>query len=278
MTTNSNLILILNRYRNKLNNLITQFEKDRNRAAWVFTSDRCHYHSYEARIKLADVLQHLEFSDDRDGRETEICPGIVGASPNTLFLAAEVNQARDDFKAAVIAANRKDPRKARNLLKQNGFPRIHFKQIYRHLPIILKKPTAVRFTWGATRSIKKITRQQAYQKLVIAAGDEPTYGFQQQLAMLETMAKEEPIAIVQDLKPHIKANLSWVRIEDGQKQVTRKMISAPLAILIPLDPGEPLPQCQAAFPEDRKQRKPRADVRIEAEPFLPSIRGHRYLK
>ncbi|WP_286291861.1 DNA replication terminus site-binding protein [Methylomarinovum tepidoasis] len=220
----------------------------------------------------------MEYPDDRDGRETDPCPGIIGAGPRTLALAGALNQARDAFKQAVLAVNRNDRERARRLMATQGFPRLHFKQLYRHQPILLRKPHSIRFTWGATRSIKRISRQEAYRRLTALAGDDPSPGYLRQLELLAQHPKDEPIAIVQDLKPHIKANVCWIQGSGRDRQVIRKMISAPLAILIPLDPGEVLPEHSAAYPDARKPRKPRADTKIEREPFLPSIRGHRYCR
>ncbi len=276
--TTSNLTLTFNRLRTTLAQFCKQLENDHKLSAWIFDTNRNELIGLGARRQFITVLQQLEFNDDRDGRETDICPGIIGASPQTLWLAAELNHAKEEFKKAVIAMNQVEKEGAHRVMKQHGYPRIHFKQVYRHVPIILKKPASIRFTWGATRSIKKISRQEAYRRLVEAAGDSPSFGYQQQFQALEALPKDEFIAIVQDLKPHIKANLCWIQEQDEEKQITRKMISAALAILIPLDPEESLPEHHASFPEDRKTRKPRGDFKIEPEPFLPTIRGHRYIK
>lgn len=270
-------IQMFNQLKLALNRFLIQLKQE-NLAVWIFDLEKHQYYGYEARQRLATVLEQLEYPDDRDGRETEICPGILGASPKLIKLAASLNAARDAFKQAVLELNRDDPDRARRLMQRYGYARIHFKQVYRHLPILLKKPDSIRFTWGATRSIVKISRQEAYRRLSVLAGDFPTLGFIKQFEALSALREDEPIAIVQDLKPHIKANVCWIEGSGKEKQVTRKMISAALAILIPLDPGESLPKHLAAYPDLRKPRKPRADVKIEAEPFLPSIRGHRYLR
>ncbi len=277
MTNQQKLISAFEKLKSSLDRFLIQLLQEQ-RHAWIFEIDKRTYHGAEARSKLAEVLERLQFQDDRDGRETDICPGIVGASGMLIKLAAELNQQRDTFKQAVLQINLKDPQLARNIMAKMGYPRLHFKQLYRHLPILLKKPDAVRFTWGTTRSIKKITRQEAYQRLLALAGDEPSVGYQRQLALLAQHPNDEPIAVVQDLKPHIKANVCWIEQGGQEKRVTRRMISAALAVLIPMDPGEALPKYSAAFPDERKPRKTRADVKIEKEAFLPSIRGHRYCR
>ncbi len=265
-------------FRDRLNRFLIQLARE-DRPAWIFTPEKREFRDRAAREQLIAVLERLEYPDDRDGRETDPCPGIVGASATTLELAASLNQARDAFKRAVLNLNRKrDPEAARRFMAQMGYPRLHFKQLYRHVPILLRKPDSIRFTWGATRSIKRISRQEAYQRLIKLAGNDPSPGYRKQLEALARLDRNEPIAIVQDLKPHIKANVCWVLGDGEAKRVERRMISAALAILLPLDPGEALPKHSAAYPDERKRRKARSDVKIEREPFLPSIRGHRYLR
>ncbi len=269
------LLYRFNQLRSSLDRFLTQLLSENHRA-WVFDLNKHEYLDHVARTTLTDVLERLEYQDERDGRVTDICPGIVGASGKLLRLAGELNRRRDEFKQAVLAANSKDREQARRIMTHHGFPRLHFKQLYRHLPVLLKKPDSIRFTWGTTRSIKKITRQAAYQRLARLGGEDPSPGYHKQLELLAQHPKEEPIAIVQDLKPHIKANVCWIQQNGKERNITRRMISAALAILIPMDPGEALPDYSAAFPDSRKPRKPRSDVKIEREAFLPSIRGHRY--
>jgi len=273
--SDQHLVHRFGRLKSALERLLTLLSQE-TRHAWVFDLERHEHFDAEARSELITVLERLEYQDERDGRETDICPGILGASGKLIKLVAELNRQRDLFKQAVLASNRDDKQAARRIMSRNGYPRLHFKQLYRHLPILLKPPRSIRFTWGATRSIRKITHQQAYQRLVRLAGKDPTPGYQQQLALLQEHPRNEPIAIVQDLKPHIKANVCWVEGCGRDKVVSRKLISAPLPILIPLDPGEALPEYSAAFPDERKARKARSDVKIESQAFLPSIRGHRY--
>ncbi|BCX81887.1 hypothetical protein MIT9_P1469 [Methylomarinovum caldicuralii] len=272
-----NLIHRFQALREAIQDFVVQLNQE-SRRAWVFDLAHREYHDAEARSQLIQILTRLEYPDNRDGRETDPCPGIIGAGPRTLALAGALNQARDAFKQAVLAINSHDRERSRRLMAAQGFARLHFKQLYRHQPILLRKPCSIRFTWGATRSIKRISRQEAYRRLTALAGDDPSPGYLRQLELLAQHPKDEPIAIVQDLKPHIKANVCWIQGSGQDRQVIRKMISAPLAILIPLDPGEDLPQHSAAYPEARKPRKPRADTRIERELFLPSIRGHRYCR
>jgi hypothetical protein len=54
-------------------------------------------------------------------------------------------------------------------------------------------------------------------------------------------------------------------------------MQTPLPVLVPLQPGERLPDFVPIAPEPLDTpRLRRTDVRIEDEPFLPSVRIHRY--
>lgn len=271
------LIHSFNALRNAIDQFINQLCNEKNRPAWVFNIEGEEWQSTAAREQLANILKQLEFIDDQDGRETIICPGIIGASGSTIRAAFSLNKARDRFKNAVLTVNESDKERAHTIMTKIGFARIHFKQIYRHLPILLKKPHSIRYTWGTTRSIKKISREEARKKLLeIDSTANP--GIFRQLEALENLPHDEPLAVVQDLKPHIKANLTWVKQTEPGK-ITRKMISAALPILIPLDPDAQLPIHAASFPKDTAfKRKRRSDVKIEPIPFLPSIRAHRYMR
>ena len=64
-------------------------------------------------------------------------------------------------------------------------------------------------------------------------------------------------------------------VDDDPTQ--RRLMQAPLPILVPLRPGESLPEFVPVAPEPPEApRLRRADVKIEDEPLLPSVRVHRY--
>jgi hypothetical protein len=54
------------------------------------------------RFKAIQVYRALWYENSQDGRETLTCPGIVGASSDTLAAAHACNRAKDDFKTAVL--------------------------------------------------------------------------------------------------------------------------------------------------------------------------------
>ena len=75
--------------------------------------------------------------------------------------------------------------------------------------------------------------------------------------------------------PPLRANIVFA--VDGGSGMLRRLMQAALPILVPLQRGENLPEFVPVAPEPPvTPRLRRADVRIEDEPLLPSVRIHRY--
>ncbi|MBE2295087.1 MAG: DNA replication terminus site-binding protein, partial [Phycisphaerales bacterium] len=97
----------------------------------------------------------------------------------------------------------------------------------------------------------------------------------QELDRLAGIPADEMLARVRSVCPHLRANIVFA--DDEGTGVRRRLMQVPLPILIPLRGGENLPEFVAITPEPvGGPRLRRADVRIEDEPFLSSIRVHRY--
>jgi hypothetical protein len=91
---------------------------------------------------------------------------------------------------------------------------------------------------------------------------------------LARLSESEMLARVRTVVPHLRANLVF---EDGTGGIQRRLMQTPLPLLVPLAPPQPLPEFVPIPAEPVGQiRLRRSDVRIEDEPFLPSIRIHRY--
>lgn len=241
---------------------------------------------------LITALNQLEYTDDQAPREIKVYPGLVGASLETLELAHQLNQCKLAFKQAVLNLKREKislqapllheyfsktlyqrSASTSTSLKRAGMARLHLKQCYRLLPILDKEPYKISWTWANTRSIKKITVKQA-DELLQKRGDDS--GIQQQRLKLSHLKADEPIAIVQELAPHLRANILFSTKED---ETERRMIKGPMPIFFPADAQTVLPQIKPPKAKAGKnnERVLRADVKINPEPFLPAIRGFRYL-
>lgn len=253
--------------------------------AWVSRSDEETDQGLGLRDKAVQAYRALWYEDGQDGRETLTCPGLVGASPATLDAAQQCNTAKEAFKNAVLALKKLDKAQIDALwdelhsrdetinlaMRRMGAARLNLKQAYRHIPILAARPVKVGFTWSKQgRTIERKSVAEVRQLLETRL---ETAQIRLEMERLSQIPETEMLARVRSVCPHLRANLVFATA-DG---VERRLKQAPLPLLIPLAPGEPLPEfVPIAATPGTTRRMQRSDVQIEEELFLPSIRIHRY--
>ncbi len=256
--------------------------------AWCQPSAKLHNIGNNYRQQTCEFLQQLEYLDSQLPREILISAGIMAGSAETIETLYALNNAKDQFKAAMLQlkAAKISPshellaEKFETLLPQRdqqladklarmGLARLHLKQCYRRIPILTRRPRKVSWTWANTRAIKKITVQDADKMLAKNAADP---GIERQLNLLQGLDPKENLAIVQELAPHLRANIV---LHDG----SRVMVKGPVPIFYLTEDNLGLPEYTP--PGDKKgknkDRVIRKDLKINPTPFLPAIRAHRYL-
>ena len=233
---------------------------------------------------LEDTLLDVWYFEEQDGRETRNYPGLVGLSREQITYANEINLLKDNFRKLVHkmkSDNRLDWREVQGrlakryrfineALSQEGLNRLHLKQVFRHIPLLVKRPDKVGFSWYTSgRSIKKITKQDAYQ-LLCKLNTESAH-VKIQLERLAAINDQEPLARVQKQAPVLRANAVFA---DNQ----RRSLNVSLPLMFPNEAKKNLPDFNIPplQPPSERQRLIRSDVKIEDDPFLPSIRVHRY--
>lgn len=241
-----------------------------------------------AKEKACAFYQDFWYQDGQDGRETRSCFGLIAVEPSTLDLAVAINERKELFKNHIktLQKNHKESwlelrgllgrshPELREQLKYSGLSRLHIKQTWRHIPVIDRSPTRVGFNWYQSgRSIQKITVKQAQDALLKmdTTGDH----IQTQLSLLSSLKEHEPLAKIQNLAPTMRANLFY----DDASGPLRQAMNVSLPILFKANENGTLPahnEPDLAAPTER-QRKVRSDRKIEDEPFLPSLRVHRYI-
>jgi len=254
--------------------------------AWVSRTTEELDQGLDTRLKAVGLYHALWYEDGQDGRETLTCPGIVGASPKTMEAAQACNAAKDDFKAAVLALKQLSKPAAAALmadlyrrneevalaLKRMGAARLNLKQAYRHIPLLEIRPIKIGFTWSKQGRVIQRTSVNEAKRLLERRRETPQV--QLELQRLTSITTTEVLARVRRICPHLRANIVFEHPVDG---VERRLIQAPLPVLIPLKSGEHLPEFVPIPPEPiGSLRLQRSDVRIEEDPFLPSIRVYRY--
>jgi hypothetical protein len=236
-------------------------------------------------------LNQLEYLDWQDPKEILIGVGIFAASPRSIDAINAVNKSKEKFKAAMLAMKNNKiqlnnidlndciskilktrSNQLANCLKRIGLARLHLKQCYRKIPVLTKKPEKVAWTWANTRAITKISVAKAYELLSKQPQD---LGIQQQLKKLINLEENTPLAIIQELAPHLRTNI--VSKEHGT--AIRKMIKGAVPIFYLDDNSGQLPHITP--PKNKHARDNnrliRKDMKINPEPFLPAIRVHSYL-
>lgn len=265
----------------------TAIRRDGGLAAWVSRTDPEMADGLDMRLKAIQLYRALWYEEARDGRETLTCPGIVGASPETLDAARACNAAKDRFKAAVLALKSLERLERRDAMtdlyrrqetlatamQRMGAARLNLKQAYRHMPLLDQRPLKIGFTWSKQGRVIQRTSLAAARRLLEQRAETPQTRLE--LQRLAQLREDEMLARVRGVCPHLRANLVFAA-RDGAS-VRRRLMQAPLPILVPLRPGQPLPEfVPVAVEPPLAPRLRRADVRIEDEPLLPSVRVHRY--
>lgn len=254
---------------------------------WVSRTEAELQDSLDMRLKAIQLYRALWYEGSEDGRETLTCPGIVGASAETLVAAQACNVAKDAFKVAVLALKNvgrveekaaiADLHRRQELIattmRQMGTTRLNLKQAYRHIPLLMERPLKIGFTWSRQgRVIQRISSAGAQRLLEQRAETPQVIVERQRLAQLDD---HEMLARVRSVCPHLRANLVFA--VNGGSGVRRRLMQTPLPILVPLLLDQPLPEfVPVALEPPVGLRLRRTDVRIEDEPLLPSVRIHRY--
>lgn len=244
------------------------------------------------RHNIMSFIAQCEYLDHQKPRDILVGAGLVAASKETLEAIAQLNQAKNNFKVAVLALKAakipvsdpfltehfeqtldKRPSIITQTLSKIGLARLHLKQCYRSIPILATRPTKVSWTWANTKAITRITVQEA-ENLLLKQGSDP--GILMQLQKLYALPSNTPLAIVQELAPHLRVNLV---LPTATGESTRLMLKGPVPLFYPDDAKLPLPHLRP--PKEKRgknhDRPIRADVKLDPELFLPAIRVHRYL-
>ena len=240
---------------------------------------------------LARVLFDLWYHDGQKGNQSRQHVGLVGATQAQLERVAAVNLAKHHFES-VMASMKSEDRSAqravregleevagdrRDLLGYTGLGRLHLKQTWRQLPTVETRCRLVSFSWYVSgRSIYRRSVADVEKLLADLHNDSSTH-IRIQRERLASLPSSEPLAQVQRQAPIMRANTVYETPTATLK--TRRMFSISMPLFVPLEAGELLPEITApeTSPPTERVRPIRSDVRLESEPFLPSLHIYRYI-
>ena len=248
-----------------------------------------HFQPYPGgRSWLRQALLDMWHQQGQDGRETRNYIALIAADDELLEKFTAVNRAKAHISDLLQHIKQAQPNtlsqaKHRlpqrhpdvdNVLRQGGLARLHLKQCWRHLPIAPAPVSRVRFAWYSSGcSIKKITVQEAEQKLLQLDTDSPHIRIQ--LRRLAGIPSSEPLAQVQNQAPLMRGNLFFTEpLEDGH---TRRALNIAMPLIVPA-PENRLPHIKMPplEPPAQRTRAKRRDEKLESDVFLPSLRVYRY--
>lgn len=235
--------------------------------------------------ELLHFITNIWHTQSGDGRRTDNLYGLVGVPPYIIPIIQQINQAKADFKQAIqiFRAKYGDPtetlfKRAKELnlaLQQGGLARLNLNHCYRLIPVLDSCPKKVTFSWYSNgRSQKKFSLYDAEQRLLKM--DTSQLHIQMQLQALARLSDNEVLVQLQRQVPIMRANIVWKK----QEQLVRKARNCPLPLFFPLDGQSKFPEYNTppVTPPEQRSRQLRSDVSIEPEPYLPSLRIHRYKK
>ncbi|RMD71659.1 MAG: hypothetical protein D6819_01030, partial [Gammaproteobacteria bacterium] len=208
--------------------------------AWVWQQE-----GERARESAIQAISQIEYEDGQMPNAALFCPGLLGASRETLALAKALNEAKDHLKKAFQSMQ---PFKvkveeggrtitlplATYTLQSIGRARLHRIQAFRKLVIMEERPDRLGFTWAHTRTIVRIDADEARRKLLRLGSDA---AIEAQLEKLELLSPGEKLAVVLPTATHARVNVAWRK----GGQVVRRQVKSALPILIPCRAGQPLP-------------------------------------
>lgn len=243
---------------------------------------------------LSSLFQDYWYQDNQDGRVTRNYYGVILANEQQYTVFQELNNCKMQFKHCITELKGTQEENAKNIhqhlakrhpqyktvLERNGLARLLLKHCYRLFPLFSHCPTQINYSWYLSgRSIQRITvkdARNALKKLNVESSH-----IQLQLQSLVNYPEKSFLAKVQTQAPLLRANLRF----DAKHSPTPKNRQAlntalPIICLAPKTnkrlPTLKPPKTERAM--GKRQRAIRSDQLIEAAPFLPSIRVHRYLK
>lgn len=255
---------------------------------WVPLSDQEQALGMTSQTKAGQVFEDVWYQDGQDGRETRSSFGLIAADDALIEAALNINQLKDSLKSLANHMQKQDKaqwrelkgelnirrRELRESLHFSGLARLHLKQTWRHIPVIERCPTRVGFNWyNSGRSIQKLSLEQAQKALEKMDISSPH--IQTQLSALGQLRPGTPLAKVQNLAPVMRANVFF----DDNMTPDRLAMNVSLPLLFKAGQDGKLPEHNTPplTPPTERQRAVRSDRRIEDDPFLPSIRAHRYV-
>ena len=240
------------------------------------------------RRHASQVIQAIDYQNGQGAHHCRVAPGLLGAAPETLAAARAVNHWKQRVRTALAPmAKRKivvqDPETGKAIkrpldkvaLAALKHPRFHKRQALRELVVIDHPVSRATFFWAKLPKIQTIDKVEAIKRLSERLERNESPELRLEWNRLQVVSAHERLAVVNEPHIHPKVNLVLHTV-DGITRIPKRGV---LPVLYPDQPGAAGPDIRVLpdEPPPAGHRLKRSDVQIEAEPYLPSLRIHRYL-
>lgn len=234
-------------------------------------------------------LSDLWYRADEKGITTRKYKGVVLCSSETLFLASELNKAKDNFAKSVRIIRDSSNQQLNHLkyaigqhsaerdeLTSMGMGRINLNHCYRHIHIFNNQPDKIHYSNSShENSITRITPKEAREALLKLSNPEDAYHIEAQILKLNTLRTNEDLAVVRQIAPHFKVNAFN---SDAEKlNISNPITRKPGLPIFSLYEGKKI---DIRFEQKNKRKdnvKTRSDKIISDEIFIKSLNAHRYI-
>lgn len=238
------------------------------------------------RPSVANFVRLLEYANDQmEPGDTINQVGIVGTNQLTLDQITHVNTARKIVQDTLKKMDKfREPEGdkvvsvAKRALATLGYPRFNRRQARRQFVTFPHGLDSVSFTWAKSKVVSEVTIKQArnlldkkYKDDNSAAGQDAWYALS---TLLDVLPPDEPLVRVAPPVIHPRANVNYTI--NGKKDRDFKVAISPI-FMLSRENGA-LPRIKPLGDKDAPStRLKRSDAQVEEEPYIRSIRIHRYL-
>jgi hypothetical protein len=239
---------------------------------------------------VATAYGAIDYAMEDEAHVTVTCVGVVGA-PATVIEAAEgVNIAKAQLRAVCAPLHKHRMRIRRHteegietvrmstvvrvILASIGRSDLNLIAAYRRIPILEATPTRIAFTRTLTRKVRRVTRQELFDRLQHAHTAAAAADRDRLLSISDGY-----LALAEPHSPNVRANV-WYRDRDARSRDCVQL-SAELPLLFRTQEPPALPEI--GYPTENdwlrtadSARRPR-QTQLEAAPWLGSLPAYRYL-
>lgn len=236
--------------------------------------------------RLSMAISDLYYRSNEKGVETRKYHAVVICSKESIEAVKSVNLMKKNFSISIREIQNESIHSlnefkecfsqfvnTRTELRMMGMARVNLNHCYRKIHLFESMPHKIHYSTSRhEKSIVKVSIKEAEKMLLKLKNGYNKTHIEIQVKKLSELHSETNLAIVRDKATHSKVNLFY-NTGNSSHLITRKP-GIPIFIL---EDGT-LPDVRFTLKNSRKDIiKPRSDIKIESEVFLPSISAYKYL-